>query len=57
MVVNTNAEITPRSVVYILRSVQRGLTMSSRAHFTGVYILLRECFSVCLITVAVEGPE
>ena len=32
----TNAEVTPRGVIYTLRSVLRGLTMSSQAHFTGV---------------------
>ena len=32
----TNAGVTPRGVVYTLRSVLRGLTMSSLAHFTGV---------------------
>ena len=36
MVVNANAEVTSRGVVYTLRSVLRGLTMSSQAHFTGV---------------------
>ena len=41
--------VTPRGVVYTLRSVLRGLTMSSQAHFTGVYILQRGCFSVCLL--------
>ena len=30
------ADVTPRGVVYTLRSVLRGLTMSSQAHFTGV---------------------
>ena len=43
------AGVTPRGVVYTLRSVLRGLTMSSQAHFTGVYILQRGCFSVCLL--------
>ena len=36
MVVKTNADVTPRGVVYTLRSVLRGLTMSSLAHFMGV---------------------
>ena len=36
MVVKTNADVAPRGVVYTLRSVLRGLTMSSLAHFTGV---------------------
>ena len=36
MVVKANADVTPRGVVYTLRSVLRGLTMSSLAHFTGV---------------------
>ena len=34
--VKDNADVTPRGVVYTLRSVLRGLTMSSLAHFTGV---------------------
>ncbi len=42
------AGVTPRGVVYTLRSVLRGLAMSSLAHFTGVYIPQRGCFSVCL---------
>ena len=36
MVVKANADVTPRSVAYTLRSVLRGLTMFSPAHFTGV---------------------
>ena len=36
MVVKANADVIPRGVVYTLRSVLRGLTMSSQAHFTGV---------------------
>ena len=48
-VIKNNAGVTPRGVVYTLRSVLRGLTMSSLAHFTGVYILQRGCFSVCLL--------
>jgi len=36
MVVRANADVTPRGVVYTLRSVLRGLAMSSLAHFTGV---------------------
>ena len=36
MVVKANADVIPRGVVYTLRSVLRGLTMSSLAHFTGV---------------------
>ena len=36
MVVKANADVTPWGVVYTLRSVLRGLTMSSQAHFTGV---------------------
>ena len=35
-VIKNNARVTPRGVVYTLRSVLRGLTMSSQAHFTGV---------------------
>ena len=47
-VIKNNAGVAPRGVVYTLRSVLRGLTMSSQAHFTGVYIPQRGCFSVCL---------
>ena len=36
MVVKANADVTPRGVVYTLRSVLRGQTMFSPAHFTGV---------------------
>ena len=36
MVVKANADVAPRGVVYTLRSVLRGLTMSSLAHFTGM---------------------
>ena len=53
----TNAGVTPRGVVYTLRSVLRGLTMSSLAHFTGVYILQRGCFSVCSFCKAVVGRD
>ena len=45
--VHDNAGVTPRGVVYTLRSVLRGLTMSSLAHFTVYSILPRGCFSVC----------
>ena len=44
----TNAGVTPRGVVYTLRSVLRGSGILN-AHFTGVYILQRGCFSVCLL--------
>ena len=44
----TNAEVTPRGVVYTLRSVLRGSGILN-AHFTGVYILQRGCFSVCFL--------
>ena len=47
--IKNNAEVIPRGVVYALRSVLRGLTMSSLAHFMGVCILQRGCFSVCLL--------
>ena len=36
------------------RSVLRGLRILN-AHFTGIYILQRGCFSVCLFAWAVEG--
>ena len=42
----SNAGVTPRGVVYTLRSVLRGSCILN-AHFTGVYILQRGCFSVC----------
>ena len=38
----TNAGVTPRGVVYTLRSVLRGSSILN-AHFTGVYILQRGC--------------
>ena len=41
------AGVTPRGVAYTLRSVLRGLTMFSLAHFTVYSILPRGCFSVC----------
>ena len=43
-----NAGVTPRGVVYTLRSVLRG-SSSLNAHFTGVYIPQRGCFSVCFL--------
>ena len=46
----------PRSVVYTLRSVLRGSGILN-AHFTGVYIPQRGCFSVCFSAKAVEGQE
>ena len=52
----TNAGVTPRGVVYTLRSVLRGSGILN-AHFTGVYILQRGCFSVCLPFMAVVGHE
>ena len=48
MVVKANAEVTPRGVVYTLRSVLRGSSILN-AHFTGVYILQRGCL-LCLFT-------
>ena len=52
----TNAWVTPRGVVYTLRSVLRGSSILN-AHFTGVYILQRGMF-LCLFTVmAVVGHE
>ena len=51
------AGVTPRGVVYTLRSVLRGLTMSSQAHFTGVYIPQRGCFSVCSFAIGCGRPE
>ena len=46
--IKNNAGVTPRGVVYTLRSVLRGSGILN-AHFTGVYILQRGCFSVCLL--------
>ena len=57
MVVKTNADVTPRGVVYTLRSVLRGPTMSSQAHFTGVYIPQRGCLLCLFSCKAVEGRE
>ena len=49
-------EVTPRGVVYTLRSVLRGSRILN-AHFTGVYILQTWLF-LCLFTVmAVVGHE
>ena len=51
------AGVTPRGVVYTLRSVLRGLTMSSLAHFT-VYLYTSTWVFLCLFFAeAVEGPE
>ena len=51
------AGVTPRGVVYTLRSVLRGLTMSSLAHFTGIYIPQRGCLLCLFSCKAVEGRE
>ena len=48
------AEVTPRGVVYTLRSVLRG-SCSLNAHFTVYSILPRGCFSVCYFALAVVG--
>ena len=56
MVVNTNADVTPRGVVYTLRSVLRGSRILN-AHFT-VYLYTSTWLFLCLFTVkAVEGLE
>ena len=52
----TNAGVTPRGVVYTLRSVLRGSGILN-AHFTGVYIPQRGCFSVCSFCKAVVGRD
>ena len=52
-----NAGVTPRGVVYTLRSVLRGLIMFSPAHFTGVYIPQRGCLLCLFSCKAVEGRE
>ena len=57
MVVKANADVAPRGVVYTLRSVLRGLTMSSLAHFTGVLYTPAWMFLCLFFAVAVEGPE
>ena len=49
-------EVTPRGVVYTLRSVLRGSRILN-AHFTGVYILQRGCFSVCSFAIGCGRPE
>ena len=46
--IKNNAGVAPRGVVYTLRSVLRGSGILN-AHFTGVYIPQRGCFSVCLL--------
>ena len=51
-----NAGVTPRGVVYTLRSVLRGSCILN-AHLTGVYIPQRGCFSVLFTAKAVEGHE
>ena len=51
------ADVAPRGVVYTLRSVLRGLTMSSHAHFTGVYILQTWVFLCLFSSMAVVGHE
>ena len=48
------ADVTPRGVVYTLRSV-REACMASVAHFTVYSILPRGCFSVCYFALAVVG--
>ena len=51
------AGVAPRGDVYTLRSVLRGLTMSSLAHFT-VYLYTSTWLFLCLFTVmAVVGHE
>ena len=56
-VVKNIAGVTPRGVVYTLRSVLRGLTMSSLAHFT-VYLYTSTWVFLCLFTTeAVVGPN
>lgn len=57
MVVKAIADVTPRGVVYTLRSVLRGLTMSSLAHFT-VYLYTSTWMFLCLFSsLAVVGHE
>ena len=53
----TNADVTPRGVVYTLRSVLRGLTMSSLAHFTGVLYTPAWMFLCLFSSLAVVGRE
>ena len=48
------AEVTPRGVVYTLRSVLRGSGILN-AHFTGVYIPQRGMFLCLFISKAVVG--
>ena len=50
------AGVTPRGVLYTLRSVLRGLSILN-AHFTGVYILQRGMFLCLFFSEAVEGRE
>ena len=54
--IKNNAGVTPRGVVYTLRSVLRGSGILN-AHFTGVYILQRGMFLCLFFSEAVEGRE
>ena len=49
MVVKANAEVTPRGVVYTLRSVLRGNLYPHKHTLRVYYILLRGCL-LCLFT-------
>ena len=49
--------MTPRGVVYTLRSVLRGLIMSSLAHFTGVLYTPAWVFLCLFTTLAVVGQN
>ena len=51
------ADVAPRGVVYTLRSVLRGLSMSSLAHFTVSIYSNVGVYSVCLPLLAVVGHE
>lgn len=57
MVVKANAEVTPRGVAYTLRSVLRGLTMSSLAHFTGVLYTPAWVFTLSVTTIGILRPR
>ena len=56
MVVNTNAEVTSRGVVYTLRSVREARVASS--HTLRVYYILQTWVFLCLLsTLAVVGQN
>ena len=53
----TIADVTPRGVVYTLRSVLRGLAMSSLAHFTGVLYTPAWVFTLSVYRIGCGRPR